>query len=601
MSRAEAAAPDPWADAVAAVSLLAVDPVGAGGVSLRSPPGLVRDRWLALLRAVLPPPAPLRKVPLGIAEGRLLGGLDLGATLRAGRPAAERGILAEADGGVVLLAMAERLPAATAARIAAVLDSGEVAMSRDGTALRSAARIGVVALDEGIEDERTPAALLDRLAFHVDLPGLPADAGEPLPGPDAIAAARVLLPSVQTDDAVLEALCATAMTLGIASVRAPLLAVRVARAAAALAGRIQVSPEDAVLAGRLVLAPRATVLPSAPPPADDMAEPPTDAKDQPPRDDPADDTSDDPSDDAEDDAKAAGQPLSEMLLEAAIAALPAGLLAQLKPPDGGQVRARSTGKAGALRNAGRRGRPAGVRAGDLREGLRLNVIETLRAAAPWQRIRQRAEEPMQQGRVEIRRDDFRVTRLKPRAETTTIFVVDASGSSALNRLAEAKGAVELLLADCYIRRDQVAVLAFRGRDAQVLLPPTRSLVRAKRSLAELPGGGGTPLAAGIDAGYMLADAVRRRGGTPSIVLLTDGQANVAQDGRGGRARAEQDALGAARRLRAARFGALWIDTSPRRQPASQRLAAEMGARYVALPYANAAALSRVVRAASDRP
>jgi magnesium chelatase subunit D len=116
--------------------------------------------------------------------------------------------------------------------------------------------------------------------------------------------------------------------------------------------------------------------------------------------------------------------------------------------------------------------------------------------------------------VEVRRDDFRVGRFEQRSQSTTIFVVDASGSSAFNRLAEAKGAVELLLADCYVRRDRVALLAFRGRGAELLLPPTRSLVRAKRSLAGLPGGGGTPLAAGIDAAAALADAVRRRGETP---------------------------------------------------------------------------------------
>ena len=286
--------------------------------------------------------------------------------------------------------------------------------------------------------------------------------------------------------------------------------------------------------------------------------------------------------------------LQDMLIQAAKAAIPAGLLAQLAAGDSPRARTPTAGAAGALQNAGRRGRPVGARPGDPRSGARLDLIATLRTAAPWQRMRQRE----QAGRIEIRRDDFRVVRTKQRAETTTIFVVDASGSQAFNRLAEAKGAVELLLADCYVRRDRVAVLAFRGTAAQVLLPPTRSLVRAKRSLAGLPGGGGTPLAAGIDAGFVMADGILRRGGTPTIVLLTDGRANVAQDGKGGRARADADAMAAARQVRAARLTALLVDTSPRPHPASQRLAAEMDARYVPLPYADAAALSRAVRVGS---
>ena len=138
-------------------------------------------------------------------------------------------------------------------------------------------------------------------------------------------------------------------------------------------------------------------------------------------------------------------------------------------------------------------------------------------------------------RILIRKDDFRIARFKQRSETTTIFVVDASGSAALHRLAEAKGAVELLLADCYVRRDQVALIAFRGISAELLLPPTRSLARAKRSLAGLPGGGGTPLAAGLDAAFALADLILRKGQTPTVILLTDGRANVARDGGAGTA------------------------------------------------------------------
>jgi magnesium chelatase subunit D len=201
--------------------------------------------------------------------------------------------------------------------------------------------------------------------------------------------------------------------------------------------------------------------------------------------------------------------------------------------------------------------------------------------------------------VEVRRDDFRVTRYKERSETTTIFVVDASGSSALHRLAEAKGAVELLLAACYVRRDRVALIAFRGQGAELLLPPTRSLVRAKRSLASLPGGGGTPLAAGLDMALLLADGVQRRGGTPAVVVLTDGRANVARDGRGGRARAAEEALAAARAARVVQVKALLVDTSPHPQPRAKELAEAMGAFYLPLPYADAAALSSAVQAATS--
>ena len=166
------------------------------------------------------------------------------------------------------------------------------------------------------------------------------------------------------------------------------------------------------------------------------------------------------------------------------------------------------------------------------------------------------------------------------------------------RLGEAKGAVELLLADCYVRRDRVALIAFRGRTAELLLPPTRSLVRAKRSLAGLPGGGGTPLAAGIDAAFELADAIRRRGATPVVVVLTDGRANVGRDGIGGREHASADAMAAARRARAGRLTALVLDTSPQAQRQARELAAEMGATYLPLPHAGAAAVSQAVRIAT---
>ncbi len=176
-----------------------------------------------------------------------------------------------------------------------------------------------------------------------------------------------------------------------------------------------------------------------------------------------------------------------------------------------------------------------------------------------------------------------------------IFVVDASGSAALQRLAETKGAVELLLAEAYVRRTQVALIAFRGEAAQLLLPPTRSLARARRELAELTGGGATPLASALETAAALGVAERAKGRTPLLVIMTDGRGNIALDGAAFRTRAEQDALNACRRIRAAGLSAALIDISPRPRGDGAGLAEAMGARFAALPYVEATVVRDVVR------
>jgi magnesium chelatase subunit D len=577
-----------WGRAALVASLFAVDPAGSGGVAVRAQAGPARDRWLALLRDLLGVAMPVRRVPLHVADGRLLGGLDLAATLGAGRLVADRGLLAEADGGVVILSMAERISPATAARLAGALDRHEVVLERDGLALRNPARFGVVALDESVtEDEALPRVLRDHFAFEADLAGVRHDdSAWRWHTPAEIVAARERLPAVRADDDVVAVVSEAALALGIASLRGPLLALRVARSIAALDGRATVSVDDAALACNLVLGPRATVMPGVPEPPDD--EPEASADEDP-------DESD-----HDDDGESLDREMGDMVLEAARSGIPAGLLALLRAGVAARNRVQSIGRSGAIRHSLLRGRPAGVRAGQPGGQARLSLIDTLRAAAPWQRLR-RVELAARGGgadapRVLVRKDDFHVARYRQRAETTTIFAVDASGSAALHRLAEAKGAIELLLADCYVRRDRVAVVAFRGHQADLLLPPTRSLARAKRSLAGLPGGGGTPLASALDAVRSLADAAQRRGGTPFVVILTDGQANIARDGAPGRARAREDALGAAKSLRATGSATVVIDTAPRAQPLARDLADACGARYLALPHAQAEAISGAVRA-----
>ncbi|MEA1830677.1 magnesium chelatase subunit D [Methylobacterium durans] len=570
-----------WETALRVATLLSADPHGCGGVRLRARPGPVRDAWLAALSAALPPGRPVRRMPAGIADDRLLGGLDLPATLATGRPVLQRGLLAEADGGLLIVPMAERLDAGIAARLASCLDTGIVALARDGLAARLPARIGLVLLDEGDDEEGPPDALLERLAFRLDLDGVSVRdvaAGPKTRDAAPTSEARSLSRSgaekgVRSSDgaALIESLCSTACTFGVASLRAPILALRIARLAAALDGAREPEETHAVEAAALVLAPRATRLPEPRAEAADRPEPgSTDAPTE--RDGGAD------------------RPLDDVVLAAIRAAIPPGLLALLACE---RVRNAKAGKAGAPAASARSGRAVGSRPGDPRRA-RLDLVATLRAAAPWQRLRTSSTA----GRIVIRTDDLRITRYRQRSETTTIFAVDASGSSAIERLAEAKGAVEGLLAESYARRDRVALVAFRGAGADIVLPPTRSLVRAKRGLAGLPGGGGTPLAAGLDAALALALAVRRAGGTPLVVLLTDGRANIARSGEPGRAQAAEDALAAARAFRGEGLPALLIDTAFRPQDPARRLAEAMAARYLPLPQADAARLGAAVRAAA---
>lgn len=589
-------------DAATIAALFAVDPVGLGGVALRSPACENRDQWLALLKNLLPAQTPLRRVPLNINDTALLGGLDLGATLQAGKPIALRGLLAQADGGVLILAMAERMSLSAAARFGSVLDTGMVALQRDGLDTSAKANIGLVALDEGSsDDEQMPAGLADRLAFRLLMNAHEENEEGPEWTAEEVLSARQRLSHVKIDDEAVQALCAAALALGIDSLRASVFAVRVARVAAALAGSPSVEEEHIGVAARLVLAPRATRLPPPEP------EPPSDKSDTENQDqnDKKDEQRDDPEDASNEEKNLPDNlpdNLVELVLEAAQAAIPAGLLASLKIGQLQRAKTPTSGSAGALQKNALRGRPVGGRKGEPRAGQRINVLETLRAAAPWQKIRQRQQATAegQRQRIVVRKEDFHVTRFRQSGQTTTVFVVDASGSSALNRLAEAKGAVELLLADCYVRRDSVAVLAFRGQTAELILPPTRSLARAKRSLAGLPGGGGTPLAHAIEASMLLAEQLRKKGETPIVVLLTDGKGNIARDGRPGRAQAATDALAAATEMRLKGFSTLLVDTSPQAQEAAQNLAQAMGAQYLALPYAGANTLNQAVRAVAGR-
>lgn len=566
--------PSPLHDAYLAARLLALAPQALGGMSLRGG-GPARDMVIDALRTHVPPEQPWRRLPGHIDDDRLTGGTDVAASLAAGQVVRQRGLLAEVAGGVLSVPMAERLREDLSGRLAQALDNAEC----------PAEAFTLILLDDGVEsDERPPLPLLERIAFECDLSGVRALAAAPEFGESAIALKAV---EPLPDDALV-VLAATAEALGVASIRPLLFAGVTARAHAALSGRTSVELADLEAAARLVLAPRATRLP--PEPESDADQPPP----PPPPDDEETRQNDDPQDQQQD-----GAPPEDRVLEAAQAAIPRDVLDQIA--SGRAMRSARGGGTGRRTGSKLRGRPLSARPGMPGGGVRLALVDTLRAAIPWQPIRQREPSVREGGMIRFRRDDLRVRRFEERSTTVTVFCVDASGSAAVARLAEAKGAVELILAAAYVKRTEVALIAFRGSGADVLLPPTRSLTRAKRALAELPGGGGTPLATGITLARQLGDAITSRGRTPMFVFLTDGSANIAADGTPGRPQAREDALAAARGMAAAGCDALVIDISPRPRADAEQLAKAMRARYLPLPMADARKLQAALATAQPEP
>jgi len=334
-----------------------------------------------------------------------------------------------------------------------------------------------------------------------------------------------------------------------------------------LRGQVAIDESAMALAARLVLAHRAQ---NAPLQEEDLDEP------EPPP--PAPDESELQNNTPPNAADA------ELILDAVKAALPANLLNGLSDGIGKRGAGRNLKSANQRKRGGKRGRRIGTKRTSSLADQRLDILATLRTAAPWQPLRRKTA---QTGRMIVTRDDFRVSRIKERNEATAIFAVDASGSTAFQRLAEAKGAVETILADCYVRRDRVALVSFRNKSAELLLPPTRSLERAKRALASLAGGGGTPLALGLDQAFALALQVRRMGGNPIVIVLTDGRGNVTRNGEANRAKAQDEAQLAAKLFASEGLQAMIIDVSPEPQKSAKALAASMQARYLAMPRASA--------------
>jgi magnesium chelatase subunit D len=545
------------------MAALAVAPETLKGMTLRARAGPVRQTAETALAKL---PGPQHRIHPSLTDTQLFGGLNISASLAEGRVVHDAG-LSDRPGRLVL-PMAERCSPGLAVRLGQLLDSGH------GHSL--------VLLDEGADpEEQAPAALLDRLAFHIDLTGLRwSQASVSLPAPADIEAAQKRLPRITVPPEALESLTVLAARFGIDSLRAPLLALAAARALAALDHATQVSETHLTEAAELVYPARAITQPQAPDEAEDPPAPP--------------EAQEDTKNETDGDAGQGDTLPDEMLIAAVAALLPDGLLDRVTAK-ARNAKPASGGGAGARKRGNRTGRPLPSRPGHPDGRARIDVIATLRAAVPWQALRPKHAH----SRVTIYPSDIRLRRFEDRSDRLVIFIVDASGSAAMTRLAEAKGAVELLLGQAYARRDHVALVAFRGATAETLLPPTRSLVQAKRRLAALPGGGGTPLAAGLEAAAQLAAQARDRGLSPAFALLTDGRANITLDRTSDRVQAKSDAQGTAAHLRMVTLQGCVIDTAPRSGPEAASLAQALGVDCIALPRADAQRLSKTIDQALD--
>jgi magnesium chelatase subunit D len=613
-----------------ALLLLAVEP-RLQGVALVAAAGTGKSSLARGMRLLHDAETPYVEIPPGIDVENLLGGLNLEATLRRGSVVMQPGVLARAHGGVAYVDGLNLLTDASANLLLAALEEGEVRVEREGISLNYPARFSLISSYDPAEGPPR-RHLLDRIGLIAPLPGA-FDARDRtavirrnllsitnvwdedqrfLQG--LVQTAREQMPQVAISDAQVAQLTTTALLYGVEGHRVDLFAARAACAAAALELRDEVNEEDLALAARLAILPRATQIPT-PPPADAAPPPP-----------PPEPEATEPESTAEEGESALPEqllPPPEQILEALASQLPA----DLEELPFHHLRRGRSGSRGSTE--GKRGRHVRSIPGDPRRA-RIDVVATLRAAAPWQQVRagklvgvnghgpngagpqaangkvNGAGTPLlklaavkpENGRVKLQLSDVRVKQYRSKAGALFCFAVDASGSMALHRMRQAKGAVHALLEKAYVNRDRVALIAFRGEQAELLMPPTQSVELARRALDLLPTGGGTPLASALLLADDVARQARQRGIMQMVlVLLTDGRANVGLHANGGSAAAEVQAelqkLG--RYIADSNLHVMVVDTqrSYLSRGEAQQLAEWLGAEYAYLPNASGAEIAEL--------
>ena len=436
-----------------------------------------------------------------------------------------------------------------------------------------------IALDESESSEMSAANLSDYLIFSINLDGTRyKDLKKVTINRKKISEARNNLATVEVNKRELDYLIASSEMFSISNMHTIFCTLKVAKAICAYKGEKRVSREDINLAISLSMIHKAKQIPEF-----QQEEKAKSAENERLRD--------------NDESKANNSELNsedkKMLIDALKISLPNNLIESLLSKHSKTISVTESAGSGERNNNFSAGRPIPSISRKYSSDKRIDLMGTLTRAIPWQKLR--SSSVAKNRKIIIYPQDIMIKRFEKQSERLLIFLVDASGSNAIGRLAEAKGAIEILLSDAYAKRDNVALISFSGLKADPLLLPTKSLVTAKKKLSSLPGGGATPLAKGLLEAFKMADAARSRSIKPIIILLSDGRGNITLDGLGDRVKAIEDTTYIASLIKRNAINNIFIDTSRRKTPMADELAKELNGHYFQLPMANSSSISKAVQ------